>query len=177
MSNTPVKVLLFCRYEWTDSVGAVQQQPVLTVPELAGLDQGSPALIEAVQLLFLSPPPLGPAQHLQNFALEGDGQGSMLDQTYFHERKKGGFFVGKSLPWLTPLSVSVSPEAGAYDGWTGSNSLHFEAVHHWSGLLVEPVPYKYAEIAGTGRRVWSSHTSLATTPTAKVLPVSIEKRV
>ena len=30
-------------------------------------------------------------------------------------------------------------EAGAFDGATDSTSLHFEIVHQWSGLLVEPV--------------------------------------
>ena len=37
--------------------GTVQQHTVLTVPGLAGLEQGDPSLLEAVQHLFLSPPP------------------------------------------------------------------------------------------------------------------------
>ena len=39
------------------------------------------------------------------------------------------------------------------------------------------MPQEYAQIAGTGRKVWSSPTCLANTATAKMVPVSIEKRV
>ena len=34
-------------------------------------------------------------------------------------------------------------EAGAFDGATDSNTLHFELAHQWSGLLVEPVKGYY----------------------------------
>jgi len=41
----------------------------------------------------------------------------------------GGFFV----------------EAGANDGFTQSNTYHFECFRHWRGLLIEPVPMLAAE--------------------------------
>ena len=69
------------------------------MPGLAGLDQGDPSLVEAVQHLFLAPPSLAadlqPCPGCLPQLLQGDGQAAMLDQTYFNERKKGGFFVGK----------------------------------------------------------------------------------
>ena len=91
------------RYEWTDSYGLVQQYAVRTVPGLAGLDQGSPSLVAAIQHLYLLPPPLADILSLPITAMEGDGQAAMLDQTYFHERKKGGFFIGDWLTFPTPL--------------------------------------------------------------------------
>ena len=68
-------------------------------------------------------------------------------------------------------------EAGAFDGATDSTSLHFEIVHQWSGLLVEPVSRLkllhfnisvslfrfHAKIAEKGRRAWSINTCLSTT--------------
>lgn len=54
-------------------------------------------------------------------------------------------------------------EAGAFDGATDSNTLHFELAHQWSGLLVEPVKGYYARIADKGRRVWSANTCLSST--------------
>ena len=66
-----------------------------------------------------------------------------------------------------------SLEAGAYNGWSFSNSLHFESVHEWSGLLVEPMPSNYAKIAATGRKVWSSPTCLATTATPHTARISL----
>ena len=38
-------------------------------------------------------------------------------------------------------------EAGAFDGATDSNTLHFELAHQWSGLLVEPVKGYYQKKA------------------------------
>ena len=36
-------------------------------------------------------------------------------------------------------------EAGAHDGWTGSNTYSLERIWKWRGVLVEPVPELYAE--------------------------------
>ena len=130
-----------------------------------------------MQQLFLAPPPLADALELHDMRDEGDGQATMLDQSYFHERKKGGFFIGEELLMLICLCYMFSTEAGAYNGWTGSNSLHFEAVHQWSGLLVEPVPSHYTEITETGRRVWASPSCLSTNSTSYMAQISIEQGV
>ena len=69
---------------------------IKTLPQLAGLDQADPSLVSVVRDHFLTVPPVG-SRSLVAGLQEGDGQAAMLDQTYFHERKKGGFFIGKKL--------------------------------------------------------------------------------
>ena len=44
---------------------------------------------------------------------------------------------------LFPYTPGFFVEAGAFDGATDSNTLHFELAHQWSGLLVEPVKGYY----------------------------------
>ena len=67
-----------------------------TLPRLAGLDQADPSLVSAVREHFLTAPPSG-SRALVPGLQEGDGQAAMLDQGYFHESKKGGFFIGENL--------------------------------------------------------------------------------
>ena len=45
-----------------------------------------------------------------------------------------------NLSMQNSLSGGFFIEAGAWDGEDLSNSLHFEIVRNWTGLLVEPVP-------------------------------------
>lgn len=120
-------------------------------PRLNCMEQDDPELVEVIKSLYLNPPPSGAKYNLTSTndasGWWGDGQARTLDQTFFHEQKKGGFFV----------------EAGAFDGATDSTSLHFEIAHKWSGLLVEPVSRFHAKIAEKGRRAWSVNTCLSTT--------------
>ncbi len=62
------------------------------------------------------------------------GQDRFLDEQVFRG-KRGGVFI----------------DIGAYDGWTGSNTLFFEINRGWSGLLVEPSP-QFAAQARACRR-------------------------
>jgi len=122
-------------------------------PRLNCLEQDDPELVRTIKSIYLVPPTstskynLSSTQQVENTGWWGDGQARTLDQTYFHEQKKGGFFV----------------EAGAFDGATDSTSLHFEMAHQWSGLLVEPVSRFFSKIASKGRRTWSINTCLSTT--------------
>jgi len=122
-------------------------------PRLNCLEQDNPELVRTIKSIYLVPPTstskynLSSTQQVENTGWWGDGQARTLDQTYFHEQKKGGFFV----------------EAGAFDGATDSTSLHFEMAHQWSGLLVEPVSRFFSKIASKGRRTWSINTCLSTT--------------
>ncbi|XP_023347226.1 uncharacterized protein LOC111716045 [Eurytemora carolleeae] len=75
----------------------------------------------------------------------GDGQPLMIDQRYFQESLKGGFFI----------------EAGAYNGEDESTTLYFEQKHGWSGLLVEPVVRQYQHLRRLNRRTWSAQTCLS----------------
>jgi len=140
---------------WEDTVTETfhgQEHPfTLTIrPRLNCMQQDDPELVGIIKSLYLIPPPTAAKYNLtstHDSGWWGDGQARTLDQTFFHEQKKGGFFV----------------EAGAFDGATDSTSLHFEIAHQWSGLLVEPVSRFHAKIAEKGRRAWSINTCLSTT--------------
>lgn len=53
-------------------------------------------------------------------------------------------------------------EAGALDGEYLSNTLYLERNKSWSGLLVEPDEDMFAVLLTKHRRVWASHSCLAT---------------
>jgi hypothetical protein len=65
--------------------------------------------------------------------------------TFYNKSKTEGFFI----------------EAGAFDGYTLSNSLFFEAQRNWNGLLVEAHPDNYEVLASTNRKAWSSGACLS----------------
>lgn len=48
--------------------------------------------------------------------------------------------LDRKLERYVPLRDGVFVEAGAYDGYWGSNTYWFERFRGWSGVLVEPVP-------------------------------------
>ena len=60
----------------------------------------------------------------------GEGQPIVINNRIFKNRIKNGFFI----------------EAGAFDGEHTSNSLYYEIVHNWNGLLVEPNPETYQDM-------------------------------
>jgi len=140
---------------WQDIVsetfhGAENPFTLTIRPRLNCMEQDDPSLVRVIKSLYLNPPPSAAKYNLSSTHESGwwgDGQARTLDQTFFHEQKKGGFFV----------------EAGAFDGATDSTSLHFEIAHKWSGLLVEPVSRFHSKIAEKGRRAWSVNTCLSTT--------------
>lgn len=62
---------------------------------------------------------------------------------YCKYSKTGYFdFISQYLPIE---SGGVFLEAGAHDGWTGSNTYSLEKVHGWTGVLAEPVPELYLQ--------------------------------
>lgn len=69
--------------------------------------------------------------HLGNFRqyFSQFGQDRYLDQHVF-ANKRGGVFV----------------DVGAYDGFSGSNTLFFEKFMGWTGLCIEPDPVQFAKI-------------------------------
>jgi hypothetical protein len=69
-----------------------------------------------------------------------------VDNSVFHGNLKGGFFI----------------EAGANDGESNSDSLHFELNHGWSGLLVEPHPVFYRRALMKHRKANLINTCLST---------------
>lgn len=70
------------------------------------------------------------------------------------QKKKKGFFI----------------EAGAFDGEHLSNSLRFELLHQWTGLLVEPNPAVFKELRYKHRRAWTFPNCFST----KTTPETVE---
>ena len=62
------------------------------------------------------------------------------------QSKKRGFFI----------------EAGAFDGERLSNTLLFELLHQWTGLLVEPHPLEFGNMLTKHRRAWHLGHCLST---------------
>lgn len=114
---------------------------ILIDPALNALEQDDPRLIKALQDRFLQPPSNKAYNFSSKTKVRMDGQHGQpieLNDRVFKGKKKG-FFI----------------EAGAYDGEKFSNSLFFEVVHKWSGLLVEPNPYVYQDLVKKNRKAWT----------------------
>lgn len=110
-------------------------------PDLIGLDQDDPALIEAIKSQILLPPSKHPIKvsesSLSGQKIKGQfGQAGVVDRLV--SRKKSGFFI----------------EAGACDGESISNSLYFEVLRKWTGLLVEPNPDFLKLLREKNRKAW-----------------------
>ena len=69
--------------------------------------------------------------HLGNFRqyFSQFGQDRYLDQNVFANKREGVFV-----------------DVGAYDGFSGSNTLFFEKFMGWTGLCIEPDPAQFAKI-------------------------------
>lgn len=74
------------------------------------------------------------------------GQASVIRKMY--KDKKNGFFV----------------ECGAYDGETRSNTLVFERLLNWTGLLVEADPLNFSKMLKKNRRAYLTPTCLGIRP-------------
>ena len=107
-------------------------------PELNCLLPGEDGLSNALLDHYLFPPPPS-SQLLRQFTIEEAPQGSLggsarnvlqdqfLDEFIFKGKVKDGFFV----------------EAGADEFLLNSNTLLFELLHGWTGLLVEPIASRF----------------------------------
>ena len=108
-------------------------------PELNCLKQGEAALSKALLEHYLVPPPSSGllTEVVREVIPEGTNGGSdstvhqdrFLDEFVFKGKVKSGFFV----------------EAGADDFLLNSNTLLFELLHGWTGLLVEPLASQFQE--------------------------------
>ena len=67
---------------------------------------------------------------IEQVDLSGQGQPKRLNDEIFKNRIKNGFYI----------------EAGAFDGELRSNSLIYELISGWDGLLVEPNPSAFEEL-------------------------------
>ena len=112
---------------------------VVLRPELNCLQPGEAALSTALLDHYLFPPPR--TQLLRRIDITEHREGSyggsdravlqdqFLDEFIFKGKVKDGFFV----------------EAGADDFLLNSNTLMFELLHGWTGLLVEPLASRFQQ--------------------------------
>lgn len=119
------------------------------------LEQDDPTLIEAIRTKYLIPP----SKEDYNFTNKGHlsfrgqhGQPLVIDEMFDHKLKEG-FFI----------------EAGAFDGELLSNSLRFEILHGWSGLLVEPNPEPFDSLRQKHRKAWLFPHCFSTKTTPEVV--------
>ena len=119
--------------------GLKSSHVLLLRPELNCLQQGEFALTKALRDHHLVPPPTTPLlkKIVKEEHTEGTYGGShrfvlqdqFLDEFIFKEEVKDGFFV----------------EAGADDFLSNTNTLLFELLHGWTGLLIEPVAMRFEQ--------------------------------
>ena len=119
--------------------GLKSSHVLLLRPELNCLQQGEFALTKALRDHHLVPPPTTPL--LTKVAKEEHAEGTyggsdrfvlqdqFLDEFIFKEEVKDGFFV----------------EAGADDFLFNTNTLLFELLHGWTGLLIEPMAMQFEQ--------------------------------
>jgi len=62
---------------------------------------------------------------------------------------------------LASKTEGVFVEIGAYDGEAFSNTLFFERLRAWRGLLVEPNPFTFAKILSKGRTCHAVHACVS----------------
>ena len=115
------------------NMGGSSSQVLVLRPELNCLWQGEAALSKALLDHYLVPPPSSGLlrEVVKEVIPEGTNGGSdsgvhqdqFLNEFIFKGEVKGGFFV----------------EAGADNFLLNSNTLLFELLHGWTGLLVEPL--------------------------------------
>ncbi|CAL4123825.1 unnamed protein product, partial [Meganyctiphanes norvegica] len=110
------------------------------------LSQDDPYLIEYAQHK-LSPPSQDPYK-LSNPKIEDPSKGQSAEIRKILGEMKNGFFV----------------ECGALDGERISNTLGFERIYGWTGLLVEANPKNYDLVIQKKRKAWSIHACLSVKP-------------
>ena len=110
--------------------------------DLDGMKQNDPELIQIIKNEILVPPN---SKELKLISMSAKRLMGQFDQVRVAEKilkikenKKKGFFF----------------EAGAGDGEWLSNSLYFELVYGWNGLLVEPNPELLAKLYTKNRKAW-----------------------
>ena len=127
-------------YDMRDrQTGRTSSHVLVLRPELNCLKQGESGLTKALLDHHLVPPPRTPL--LRNVEVEEHSEGTyggsyrfalqdqFLDEFIFKGEVKDGFFI----------------EAGADDFLLNSNTLLFELLHGWTGLLVEPLASEFQE--------------------------------
>ena len=117
------------------SLLSLKQLPrIFSRPYLNCKEQDDPYLVDAVKRSFMIEPDFEKKYNfdvpLDKLKLKWQSElPQEVDDIIFKNKLQNGFFI----------------EAGATNGESGSNTLFFELERNWTGLLVEPLPYKLAE--------------------------------
>ena len=106
------------------------------------MSQEDSKLVEVIKDYYLtspSSPELAyniPREFTKSPKVDGQFKQAKIVDLFYNSSNFNGFFV----------------EAGAYDGYTLSNSLFFELYRGWKGLLVEANPDNYETLMATNRK-------------------------
>ncbi|XP_033762185.1 uncharacterized protein LOC117343792 [Pecten maximus] len=109
----------------------------------AKVDQADPLLVELIRNYYIEPPSLEPYNLDNPDRLEySNGQTPFVDSRL--NFMEDGFYI----------------ECGALNGEKGSNSLFFEKVRKWNGLLIEGDPSNYAMLKSKHRKALTMNACL-----------------
>jgi len=71
------------------------------------------------------------------------------------------------------ITTGFFVESGAADGETNSNSLHFEMMKGWTGLLVEPHPRTFQALLKKNRKAHAFNGALSTSKSSETMNLEI----
>lgn len=113
----------------------------------AKVSQDDPRLIKLIRDYYIEPPSKAPYNLLNPERLEfSNGQTPFVDSRLNY--MEGGFYI----------------ECGALNGEKGSNTLFFEKVRKWNGLLVEADPENYKVLKTKNRKAFTMNACLNPQP-------------
>ncbi|KAL4222040.1 hypothetical protein ACF0H5_018083 [Mactra antiquata] len=113
----------------------------------AKVDQDDPRLIKLIRDYYIEAPSTEPYNLLNPERMEySNGQTPFIDSRLNY--MEGGFYI----------------ECGALNGEKGSNTLFFEKVRKWNGLLIEADPETYADLKSKHRKAFTMNACLNPKP-------------
>ncbi|KAH3894614.1 hypothetical protein DPMN_018771 [Dreissena polymorpha] len=133
-------------FDYKVTISAYSQAAMEKLNE-AKVSQDDPRLIQLIRDYYIEPPSVE-AYHLDSpDRLEfSNGQTPFIDSRLNY--MEGGFYV----------------ECGALNGEKGSNTLFFEKVRKWNGLLVEADPSNYQALKSKHRKAFTVNACLSPQP-------------
>ncbi|XP_045107887.1 uncharacterized protein LOC123502728 isoform X1 [Portunus trituberculatus] len=117
------------------------------------LDQDDSRLIQRIRAKYLFPPSTQPYSLSSSNSDPSMGQSKQIRLILGDKVNEGGFFV----------------ECGALDGETRSNTLVFEKMYGWRGVLIEGDPKNFELVRKKNRRAWAVNGCLSTSPYPNVV--------
>nr|UIE54547.1 star-like protein [Sinohyriopsis cumingii] len=117
-----------------------------------GITDDDPNLIQLIRTNFVFLPEIKPYNLKNPYLLDYScGQSGAIDKIL--SQKEKGFYI----------------EAGAYDGESISNTLFFEKVRKWNGLLIEPDPFVFERLRAKNRKAILVNSCLNIKPQPSIL--------